>query len=274
MVKSRYGDAIESEAEFQKIYALQKAFDERFPREALTGRISADVLRARAEAERQLETDIRAAVGDERYAALQRSADPDLRAIDALATRLNLPPTATDQVLASRSNYSAESQRISGDTSLPLPQRRAAIQALATQARSDLARTLGGEAAEAYAQRSPWMSMLQNGMAFSTIPQEGAPGSLFPGPAQSVYPVIPAGMGAGGGQRQFVINAAPPLDGPPNEDVFVGGRNVQVMSFSATTSEATAPAAGTVARNPAVPVSGTIVSPPAAPTPGSAAPRP
>ena len=86
-VRNRFGDAIESEGEFQKIFALQKAFDDDFPRETLTGRISPEVIRARSEAERQLENDIRAAVGDDRYAALRRAADADVRTIDALAAR-------------------------------------------------------------------------------------------------------------------------------------------------------------------------------------------
>jgi hypothetical protein len=268
-VRNRYGDAIESEGEFQKIYALQKNFDEAFPREALTGRISPDVIHARAAAERQLENDIRAAVGDDRYAALRRAADADVRTIDALAARLNLPPSTTDNVLASRDTYSAESQRITNDTSVPMPQRRAQIQALANQAKSDLTRALGSEAAEAYAQRSPWMNMLQNGMAYSTTPQEGAPGSLFAG-GQSVYPVMPAGAMPAGAQRQFVINASPPVDGAVGGDHVVGS-NVQVMTFTTSSSgdQSAPPAAGTSAT---VPQTQRTVIAPGSPAP--AAPQP
>jgi hypothetical protein len=267
LVKNRYGDAIESEAEFQKIYALQKAFDDKFPRDALTGRISPEVMRTRAEAERQLEADIRAAVGDDRYAALRRAADPDVRTIDSLASRLNLPASTTDSVLASRDAYSVESQRITHDASLNMSQRRAQIQALATQARSEITRALGAEAADAYAQRSPWLNMLQNGMAYSTTPQDGTPGSLFPGASQSVYPVMPAGATAAG-QRQFVINAAPPSDAVVPGDAFISGGNVQVMSFSSSAS--VDPAAGAAA-----PVRKMIVAPgQPAPAPQTATPTP
>lgn len=245
LVKGRYGDAIESEAEFQKIYALQKAFDEKFPREALTGRISPEIMRSRSEAERQLEADIRSAVGDERYAALRRAADNDVRTMDALASRLNLPTTTTDTVLASRDTYSAESQRISGDASISLQQRRADIQALAARAKSDLTRTLGAEGADAYAQRSSWLNMLQSGMAFSTTPTEGHPG--FPGSGQSVFPVPPAGAGQAG-QRQFVFSSAAPVDAVTGVagDAGLGDRNVQVMSFSTSSSgdSAAGPAGG------------------------------
>jgi hypothetical protein len=273
-VKARYGDAIESEAEFQKIYALQKAFDESFPRDALTGRISPETMRARADAERQLEANIRAAVGDERYAALRRSADPDLRTIDALANRLNLPPSTTDQVLASRDSYSAESQRISNDTSLAVSQRRAEIQALANKAKSELARTLGGEAADAYAQRSPWMNMLQNGMAYSTTPPDGTPGSFFAGPVQSVYPVLPAGVTPPGAQRQFVINATPPTDAVPGSGAFVSGGNVQVMTFSGgPAGDPTAAPAGARTRVIVTPSDAAGAVPPTPPN-ANPAPRP
>ena len=268
-VRSRYGDAIESEAEFARIYALQKAFDEKFPRDALTGRIPPEVLRARAEAERQLEADIRGAVGDDRYAALRRAADADVRTIDSLVSRLNLPATTTDAVVSSRESYAAQSQRITNDTSLSVPQRRAQIQALGAQAKSELTRSLGAEAADAYAQRSPWVNMLQNGMAYSTTPQENIPGAFLPG-TQSVYPVMPAGTVPAGAQRQFVVNATPPIDGHPPADAFIGGGNVQVMTFSssATTDTGPAPAAGAAVRRERVPP-----DPAAQPAPGPA-PRP
>jgi hypothetical protein len=239
----------------------------------LTGRISPEVLRARAEAERQLDADIRAAVGEDRYAALRRSADPDLRTIDALAARLNLPPAVTDQVLASRDNYSAASQRIAQDTSLALPQRRAEIQALASQAKSELVRTLGGEAADAYAQRSPWINMLQSGMAYSNTPQEGGP-PLF-GPSLSVFPVMPAGATPAAGPRQFVI-ATPGTDlPPPGPDAFIGGGNVRVMSFSAMgTSETTAPTGANAASGAvAAPAAGTPGGASVPPTPAGPPPR-
>jgi hypothetical protein len=268
-VRSRYGDAIESEAEFQKIFNLQKAFDEKFSREALSGRISPEVLSARAEAERQLAADIRAAVGEDRYAALRRAADPDVRTLDSLASRLNLPPATTDTVLASRDAYSAASQKISSDNALSMPERRAQIQALAMQAKAELARTLGAEGAEAYAQRSPWVNMLQGGVAYSTTPSDGAPGSLLPGGAQSVYPVMPGGAVPGGAGRQFVI-ATPPEEGAVLGDPTVGG-DVRVMTFSGGPADAAG--GGTVMRRGIV-TPAPATPPPSATNPATPAPTP
>ena len=265
-VRNRYGDTIESEAEFQKIFALQKAFDEKFPRDALTGRISPEVMRARSDGERQLDADLRAAVGDERYSTLRRAADPDLRTVDSLVSRLNLPPTTTDQVAATREAFAAESQRISSDTSIPFQQRRAQIQDLATRAKADLSRALGGgEATEAYAQSSQWVNLLQNGMAYSTTAQPGSPASLGIG-AQSVFPVMPAGATSPGGARQQVfISSTPPPDGAGGgSDRVITNSNVQMVTFgtsdSTTTGNAPAGARQTI-------VAPTQPAQPATPTP-------
>lgn len=258
-VRYRYGDAIESEAEFKKIFALQKAFDDKFPREALTGRIAPETIRARSEAERQLDADLRAAVGEERYAALRRAADPDFRTVDALVARLNLPPATTNQVLAARDTFAAESQRINHDTSVPIPDRRTQIQQLAARAKSDLTRVLGGEAADAYAQSSSWMNMLQNGTAYSTTPPPGMPGSLsFGGPGQSVYPVLPAGVNTAGAVRQVFIGSGAPTDGPrAGSDGAITTANVQVMSFGTSTGgdheSGTTPVTRQVTVTPATP---------------------
>jgi len=241
---SLYGDAIETEDDFRKLFALQKAFDDKFPREALQGRISPETLRARADAEKQLQADMRAARGEGKYAALRRAADTDLGVVEALAKRLNLPAATTDHVAASRDGYAAESQRINADTSLSIPQRRAQITELANRAKTDLVHALGAEAADAYAQRSQWLSLMQNGTAFSTAPTAGSPGALGFGGQQSVFPVLPAGVNAGNVRQVVNVVGAPPPAGGGGP-----GENVRVMSFSTVESPTTPaqPSAGTPA---------------------------
>ncbi len=262
-VRSRYGDAIESEAEFQKIYALQKAFDDKFPREALTGRISPDVLRARGDAERQLDTDLRATLGDDRYATLRRASDSDLRNVETLANRLNLPATTTQNVATTRDAYAAESQRINNDSSVSFPQRRTQIQELAARAKTDLARTLGSEAAEAYGQTSPWVNHLQNGTAYSTTPQANSPLGLT---SQSVYPVLPAGVNLSGtSARQVFVSGSPVVDGAVSGDRPLSGGNVQVMTFSTSHTDAT---------TTTTPTGSPTLIVPAQPPPASSTPTP
>ncbi len=243
-LRARFGEGIETEDDFRKLFALQKDFDERYPREALQGRISPDVVRARADAERQLQAEMRAAVGDDRYAAMRRAADTDLRTVESLVNRLGLPAQTTDRIAAARDGFATESQRINGDSALSPQQRRAQITDLGARAKADLVRTLGSEAADAYGQRSPWMNYLQNGTAFSTSPTPNSPAALsLGGTVPSVYPVLPAGTPAGAVRQ--VMNVTNTVGGPaggggPGGSTFMIGapgggptENVQVMSFTA-----------------------------------------
>lgn len=219
-LRNRYGDAIQSEDDFRKIYALQRAFDEQYPLDSLNGRITPETLRQRSDAQRQLQDDMRAALGDDKYAALRRATDGDLRNVDSLVSRLNMPADTTNRVAAARESFATESQRISADTSLNATQRRAQIQDLGTRAKSDVVRTLGNEAGEAYAQSSPWLSMLQSGMAYSTTPQANSPGGIITrdGVGPSVYPVFPAGATVGGVSRTSTTGGVGSTDGTRNVD--------------------------------------------------------
>lgn len=275
-VRSRYGDGIETEEDYRKIYALQKAFDDKYPLDAFSGRIAPETMRARAEAQRQLQDDIRTALGDAGYAALRRATDPDLRTVDSLVTRLNLPAGTTDRVAAARETFAAESQRINADPSIPMPQRRAQIQELGTRAKAEVQEALGAEAAEAYAQRSPWVGMLQNGMAYSTSPQPGSPGAMLAGAGnQSVFPVMPAGATASGAARQVIYSGTSTITDLPagHGDVFIGGpaggvrENVQVMTFSTTSSETTPAGGGAPAQRTIIAPPPPAATPPATPPP-------
>ena len=265
-VRSRYGDAIESEEDFKKLFALQKAFDEKFPLDALTGRVTPETMRARSDAQRQMQDDIRAALGEEKYAALRRANDPELRTLDSLVARLSLPATTTDRVAASRESYAAESQRINADPALSVPQRQAQLRDLGARARTDLATTLGTEAADAFAPRASWVGMLQGGLAFSTTPPVNSPGGLsLGGGTQSVYPVMPAGTPGSAGPRPVVNFVSATTDGgdhaPAGGTFFLGGapgdpsapRTMQVISVgtSSSTSTTTVPPADTTTPAPA-----------------------
>lgn len=211
-LRNRFGDAIESEDDFRKLFALQKAFDEKNP--PFSGRITPEQVQQRSAAERQLQEEMRAVLGEDKYAAIRRASDNDLRTVEALATRLNLPADTTDRVAAARATYAAESQRINSDTSLTPQQRRTQIQELANRAKTDLASALGAEAADTYAQRSSWVSMLQGGMAYSTNPKDSPDGGMGP-VGQAVFPLFPAG-GAGGvavSSRQVINMSETRTDG-------------------------------------------------------------
>jgi hypothetical protein len=272
-LRNRYGDAIQTEDDFRKLYALQKAFDEKYALDPSTGRLTPETLRQRGEAQQQLQNEFRTALGEEKYAALRRASDVDLRNVESLVSRLNLPAVTTDRIAAARELLAAESQRINADTSLAPQQRRAQIQDLGARARADLQQTLGSEGAEAYAKHSPWVSMLQSGMAYSTTPPANSPAAAI-GSGAAVHPVLPPGASGPGAVRQSVTFAA-----PAGAADFVAGElptlippsGVQVMTFSTSETTTSAPAGGSTTQrvlvSPAQPVASPAVPPAPAPTP-------
>src|SRR6185436_12392651 len=150
---------------------------------------------------------------------------------DSLASRLNLAGNATDNVLTARDVYAQESQRINGDASLTPAQKRQQITELGNRARSDIARTLGNEGTEAYAQRSSWLNMLQQGMAFSTTPPANSPAALGMN-GDMVLGTVNTSGGGGPSGGMFVL--------PAERTVQPDGGGVRVMTFTASTSESPA----------------------------------
>jgi hypothetical protein len=242
IVRARYGEGLETEEEFRRVFALQQAFDARFPAETAAARNDPAGRQQFADAQRQLEEAVRAALGEDAYARVRRARDGDLRNLEGLATRLNLPADTTGRLAAARENFAAASQRLQADASLPPDQRRARVQALATEARTTLAQTLGTEAAEAYARQSPWVTMLQGGLAFSLTPPADLP---LRAQGMSVFPVLPAGANPAGAVRQAVITETA-------EGGSGGNRmEVRVLNFS-TSGAAPAPNAPAPAGGPTI----------------------
>lgn len=240
VVRARYGEGLETEEEFRRVFALQRAFDARFPAETGAARNDPAGRQQFAEAQRQLDNDVRAALGEAAYARVRRAQDTDLRNLEGLATRLNLPPDTTTRLAAAREAFATASQQVQADANLPPDQRRARVQALAGEARTTLTQTLGAEAAEAYARQSPWVTMLQGGLAFSLTPPADLP---VRAQGMSVFPVLPAGANAAGAVRQAVIEAT-------NDGAAGGNRmEVRVLNFSTSGAPpaptAPAPAGGT-----------------------------
>jgi hypothetical protein len=143
---------------------------------------------------------------------------------------------------------------------------------------------LGAEAADAYAQRSPWMNMLQSGIGFSTNPQDAPMGPMPGGP--SVVPVMPAG-GTGPGTRQvmnFTVTGDPAAGGPGGGGVFFSAgaaapidaaRVITFDSIGVAPENRSGPASGMATPAPGTaPVQAPPQALPPTNTPGQVAPAP
>jgi hypothetical protein len=198
---NRYGDVIASEEEYRRLYARQKAFDDRYATDDWFSRPrTPEENRARAEAERQLNDDLRALLGEDRWGALARTNDGEYRTLTTLAARLGQPAALADQVYALRDAYAAQSAALNQNAALSAADRKTIFAELANRARADLRARLGADGAEAYLPRASWVQMLQGGTAFTTDPRQLPPGSPRPGGGTSVFPLpapprppVPAG---------------------------------------------------------------------------------
>jgi hypothetical protein len=188
-VRMRFGGVIQNEEEFRQVYALQKAYDDRFNVTDPTAN-TRELQQARREAQPELQQQIAALLGPERYQEAQRANDPEYRTLNALATRLNLPAGTADSVFASRDTYATQSQQINSDNSLTREERAAQLRALAAKAEAGLQQVLGTEAVQTYAQRSQWLGALKNGRAFTTGPVEQAGGASRTGAINILSPNV------------------------------------------------------------------------------------
>lgn len=185
----QFGDILTSEEEYARLYALRNEFDDRF--NAPGSSRTPEAQRQRAEAERKLNDDLRAAVGEERWGAVSPSHDREYHALATVTTRLGLPSSTPDLIYAVRETYAAQSLALHQDTALTEAARRAQLAALATRAKDELRTKLGQDGAEAYVPHAGWVQAMHNGTAFVTQARLLPPGTARPTGTTSFYLLPP-----------------------------------------------------------------------------------
>jgi hypothetical protein len=146
--------------EFRAIYNVEQPLsDQLYPTAPLSYN---DMMQTR----QQLADQLKAALGDQRYADFARSSDRDYQQLAQLEERDNLPPGTALQAYNLRDNLSQESNRIFSDPTLDTDQKRAALQSLAQNTRSQLTATLGPTASDAYIKTAnSWLNSVERGGA-------------------------------------------------------------------------------------------------------------
>ena len=161
-----------TEEEYRKIFPLQKAFDEKYNPES--GRdydpfastpYDEKLYEERNKAEKQLQAQIKALIGESRYAESIKKEDHDYQRLQAAARRLDLPPETPDRLYALRDSNAAAIQRITTNASLAPDQKKKALAALAASTSEQVSASLGQEAADAYFKTNgmDWLKELEQG---------------------------------------------------------------------------------------------------------------
>ena len=152
-LRSRLAGFAPTETEFRAIFSLQRSFDEKFAHRHGAG---FDEAKApdRAAAEQELETRLRAALGEGRFAEYRRQQDSGFRMAARIAERFGLPAQRAGEVYTLAQETQLRLQVLRSDRTLA-PE--AALQALATlhrETNEKLAALLGAEGSDAYKQTS------------------------------------------------------------------------------------------------------------------------
>ncbi len=162
-----------TEDEFRSIYTIQQAYSDRVDLNGTTfGALTPDerstFMQQRTAAQKELDAQMHAALGDARYAEFVRDGDRDFQQLNRLAEQQNLPAQVAIDAYNLRDGLSQESNRIFNDASLDYDQKRAALQSLAQNTRTQLVATLGPAASATYLRTADrWLTSVERGGAIT-----------------------------------------------------------------------------------------------------------
>ncbi len=176
-----------TETEYKAIYTAQKAIDDQFANNPVSGSRLQDY----QQAQRQADAELRTELGEARYTDYVRSQDPDYRALESAVKRFNLADSAVSQTYQARDQALASSQIIANNTNLTDDQRRQQLQELADQTRAQIQTALGPDASNAYLERNMgWLQILESGTPVAagtngmvhpvTAPRRPGTSTMFP----------------------------------------------------------------------------------------------
>lgn len=146
-----------TEAEYKALFALQRPIDEQY-----SGFDEASA-KARSEAMKNLEPQIQAALGPERYADYKQAMESGGDKVARLMVRLDLPLGTVSKINAVRDDITQRAKSVRNDQQLSPAERDLRLSALAQEAQNRLSNTLGGQRGlEAYSDiKGDWLRALQ-----------------------------------------------------------------------------------------------------------------
>jgi hypothetical protein len=207
MLVRQLGNFNATEAEFGAIFRAQQAFSDRMAPTALS---SGGNFEERRSAQQQLNEQLKASLGEARFADYQRETDRNYQQLLRLGERENVSKETLLRAYNTRDTVAVESHRVLDDPALTVEQKRATLQALAERTRTELLRILGPNAGPAYVKvvDQQWLSMVQRGNAVSFTNTAGAMTMSSGGSESSGLPVT-ISFGASPSYRN-VAQPAPP----------------------------------------------------------------
>lgn len=151
-----------SEDEFRTIYRIQQQYNDQI-NPTNVGYIGPDFMQQRQAAMTKAATEVKAAIGDARFAEYIRASSNEYQQLVRIGQRENIPNETLLRTYNLRETMAQESAKIVADPALSAQDKRAAVQALGQTARAQILGTLGNTAGDAYARTANWVTMLERG---------------------------------------------------------------------------------------------------------------
>ncbi|OHE89676.1 MAG: hypothetical protein A3G75_03025 [Verrucomicrobia bacterium RIFCSPLOWO2_12_FULL_64_8] len=180
-----------TEQEFRTLFKLQREFDEKYNPSMYGMPMTPEIMNERRNANLALKEQIKAALGDQRYAEYTRATDFSYRAASQIAQRLELPKENAVATYELQRNYQERLNAIRTDRQLSPAERTQMVQALAAEANQKVGELLTPRGLEAY--KTSGGSWLRN------LEMQGPSRAAGVPPVQDSR-VILRGSGGGGGR--------------------------------------------------------------------------
>jgi hypothetical protein len=156
-----------TEDEFRTLFRIQSAYADRLG--VVSGAMTPEQVQARNAVQQQLNADIKAALGDQRYVEYRRASDYNYQQAYKLVARLALPPATTNQVWDVQQDI--QKRAASLDRALSPEVRTQQLAALAGEAQSRVTSLLGEAGFAAYQDHGgQWLRFLQPRPATTNAP--------------------------------------------------------------------------------------------------------
>ncbi|PTY01157.1 hypothetical protein [Opitutus sp. ER46] len=158
-----------TEAELRTIYGVLAPMQSvLYPRNG-----DAEIYRRRQEAQTQAGEQLKAALGEARYAEYVRANDREYQQLYRLVSSGECTLSAANEAFALRDKITAESQAIGANTELNAEAKRAALQALAQNAQLQYATLLGEKVSARFVNSLGWLNGIKGGAAVTVRPEGG-----------------------------------------------------------------------------------------------------
>ena len=167
-LRGRFGSVDLTEAEYRTLYDLRKGYED--AQGAVPDYADPEKMRHRSEARRQLEDAYKTALGETRWAELQKQQDPTWRGLSQLAQQNNISQSVLEQAWQQQRMTGEQIMNVMNDRAMSQEQRDGLVQQLTGENENSLKALLGEQAYQQYRQNNPeFMFSSGGGDAFTFV---------------------------------------------------------------------------------------------------------